>query len=154
MQNETLPEIPPDYDPLSQERYSGMQDLIGYRITVWRQDYAELELDIEPKHRNRSGRVHGGIFATIIDTVAGHAGCFCPYPGRVRKAVTLSLTTNYLAQSDGARLIATARRTGGGRAIFYTDAEVRDEEGTLLATGTATFRYRSGSRTPEGEPLD
>lgn len=154
MQDQPLPEIPPGYDPLSQEVPSGMQELVGYRITVWRQDYAEMELDIEPKHRNRSGRVHGGIFATMIDTVAGHAGCYCPYPGRVRKAVTLTLTTNYLGQSDGAKLIATARRTGGGSTIFYTEAEVRDEHGTLLATGVGTFRYRTGSRTPEGQPFE
>jgi len=65
----------------------GLQTLLGYRVTVWREDYAEMELEITDKLRNRSGRIHGGIFATMIDTVAGHAGCYCPYPGRVRRAV-------------------------------------------------------------------
>lgn len=154
MQDRPPPEIPPGYDPLSQERPSGFQQLLGYRITVWRPDYAEMELAVSAKLRNRSGRIHGGVFATMIDAIAGHAGCFCPYPGRVRKAVTLSLTTNYVGQPKGSTLIATARKRGGGNAVFFADAEVRDELGTLLATGVGTFRYRSGSRTPEGQPID
>ena len=113
-----------------------------------------MELEISEKLRNRSGRIHGGIFATLIDTIAGHSGCYCPYPGRIRRAVTLSLTTNYLGQPEGSMLIATARKRGGGSTIFYSDAEVRDERGTLLATGVGTFRYRTGSRTPEGQPIE
>ncbi len=154
MQDRPIHHIPPDYDPLSQETPSGFQLLLGYRITVWRQDFAELELDISDKLRNRSGRIHGGIFATLIDTIAGHSGCYCPYPGRIRRAVTLSLTTNYLGQPEGRMLIATAKKRGGGSTVFYSDAEVRDERGSLLATGTGTFRYRTGSRTPEGQPIE
>ena len=36
---------------------------------------------------------------------------------------------------------------------FAASAEVHDEEGTLVATGTATYRYQPGSEDPEGTPL-
>jgi acyl-coenzyme A thioesterase PaaI-like protein len=59
-------------------------------------------------------------------------------------ALTLSLTVNYLGRSDGQRMIAEARRTGGGRRTFFAEGEVRDEDGVLLATGSGVFRYRDG----------
>lgn len=142
-----------DYDPIAQERPSGMQQAVGYRLVEWRANHALVELDIDDQHLNRSGRVHGGIFATLIDTAAGFCGCYCPVPGRMRRAMTLSLTTNYLGQPEGRTLRALAKRTGGGSSVFFAECEVRDEHGTLLATGVGTFRYRNASRTPDGEPF-
>ncbi len=148
------PEAGTAHDPLDQERVSGAQASIAYRITAWREGYAQAQLEVEDKHLNRSRRVHGGIFALLIDAVTGYCGCYCPYPGRIRRAVTLSLTVNYLGQPRGRKLIASARKTGGGRSVFFSEAELRDEHGTLLATGVGTFRYRSGSRDPMGEPVE
>ncbi len=42
----------------------------------------------------------------------------------------------------GTRLTASARRSGGGRKIFFSTCEVRDRDGRLVATGSATYRYR------------
>ena len=42
----------------------------------------------------------------------------------------------------GYRLTAGARRSGGGRRIYFSTSEVRDRDGRLVATGSATYRYR------------
>jgi uncharacterized protein (TIGR00369 family) len=91
---------------------------------------------------NRQGLPHGGIHATLLDTTMGFAGCQTGDPDRRQMALTLSLTVNYLGQAQGTRLIAEARRTGGGKSTFFAEGTVRDESGAIVATGTGVFRYR------------
>ena len=93
---------------------------------------------------NRSGLLHGGVLATVIDAACGFAGYYQDPPGQGRRALTLSLTTQYIGPVPaGTRLTTTATRTGGGRTIFFSNCEVRDTEGRLVATGSGTFKYRS-----------
>ncbi len=93
---------------------------------------------------NRSGLLHGGVLATVINAACGFAGCYEAPPGQGRRALTLSLTTQYLGPvAAGTRLTATATRSGGGRTIFFSSCAVRDAEGRLVATGSGTFKYRS-----------
>ena len=131
---------------------SGFQALIGYRIVEWSEGLAVAELAVGPRHLNRSGVLHGGVLTTLIDTVCGYAGCYCPVPGRVRRAVTLSLTTNFTGQVGEGVLKAIGRKQTGGRRIFYCSGEIFDGNGALVAVGQGTFRYRSGSESETGVP--
>ncbi len=125
-------------------QHGNFAETIGYRLTAWRQDEAEISFEADDRHMNRSGLLHGGVLATVIDAACGFAGCYQPPPDPGRRALTLSLTTQYLAAvAAGTRLTATATRTGGGRTIFFSNCEVRDAEGRLIATGSGTFKYRS-----------
>lgn len=119
-------------------------ELIGYELADWRADRATVTLAIDERHLNRSGILHGGVLATLIDTACGFAGCYRPPPQASRRALTLSLHTQFLGPvALGARLAAVAHKTGGGRQIFFASCEVRDETGRLVARGDGTFRYRS-----------
>jgi uncharacterized protein (TIGR00369 family) len=134
-----------DLDRLLQgEPPSGLQDHLGYRLIAWSSDFAQVELPMTPCIANRQGLPHGGIHATLLDTTMGFAGCYTGDPERRQMALTLSLTVNYLGQAQGARLIAEARRTGGGKSTFFAEGTVRDESGAIVATGTGVFRYRRG----------
>ena len=119
------------------------KDLIGYELTAWGQDTAAVALSVE-RHMNRSGVAHGGVVATLIDTACGFAGCYRAPPAAPRRALTLALHTQFIGPATaGARLVALAHRTGGGRQIFFSTCEVRDQDGRLVARGDGTFRYRS-----------
>jgi acyl-coenzyme A thioesterase PaaI-like protein len=74
----------------------------------------------------------------------GYAGCYTGESDVQQNALTLSMTVNYIGQVQGKRLIATGRRTGGGRKIYFAEAEVTDETGARLATANGVFRYRRG----------
>jgi uncharacterized protein (TIGR00369 family) len=129
-------------------------DLVGYRLQVWERDYAEVTLQLEAKHLNRNGGPHGGLLATLIDTACGYAGVHCTVPGNHRRALTLSLTTQFIGRADpGSTLTAIGRKIGGGRQIFFASCEIRDQNGRLIAQGEGSFRYRRGSESPEGEPI-
>ena len=137
----------------SSEPDGGFAQLVGYRLTKWEPDYAEVELALLPKHLNRSGVPHGGVIATLIDTTCGFVGCYCAVPGRVRRAMTLSMSTSFLGQAAaGDTLTAKARRTGGGKTIFFTRCDLVDSKGQLIATGEAVYKYRKGSEDPNGVP--
>ena len=125
-------------------RHGNFADLIGYRLTAWRADEAEITLEVDARHTNRNGLLHGGVLATVIDAACGFAGCHEAPPGQGRRALTLSLNTQYLGPVPaGMRLTATGRRSGGGRKIFFSTCEVRDTDGRLVATGSGTFKYRA-----------
>jgi uncharacterized protein (TIGR00369 family) len=132
---------------------SGFRQLVGYRVASWRDGAADLTLTIGPRHLNRSGVLHGGVIATLIDAAGGYAGCYCAKPGHVRRSVTVSLSTQFLAQAKTGVLMAKARVRGGGTKIFVTTIEVVDGSGRLVAIGEGVYRYRSGSENPDGVPL-
>jgi len=119
----------------------GFRKLIGLAAKELRDGYALMELTIGPEHLNSQGFLHGGILATMIDHAGGIAGCYCAATGRSKKAVTISLTTSFLAAVSGGIVTAVGRKRPGGRRIFVSTTEVTDETGRLLAIGEATYRY-------------
>ena len=120
---------------------SGFANLVGYRLTAWREGHAELSLTVEARHLNRSGVMHGGVLATLIDAAGGYAGCYAEPPDPPRRAFTLSLNSAFIGPGEaGALLTARATRTGGGKSIFFATAEVTDQEGRLIGRGDAVYK--------------
>ncbi|MGR3545646.1 MAG: PaaI family thioesterase [Roseovarius sp.] len=131
-----------DLDPNLLEPPSALQTHLGYRLIAWSKDFARLELPLEPFLMNRQGLPHGGIHATLLDTAMGFSGCYTGDPARQQMALTLSLTVSYLGQATGTKLMAEARRTGGGKSTYFAEGKVWDDDGTLIATGSGVFRLR------------
>lgn len=129
-------------DPALIEDPYELQALLGMRIAEWSPDFARWELPITAKLGNRYGIPHGGIYATLLDTVMGFAGCYTGIPNERRLAMTLSLNVNYLSRPKGELLIAEGRRTGGGKSSFFGEAVITDDTGEKIATGSGVFRYR------------
>lgn len=131
----------------------GFHNLLGYRQVSWEENEAVIALDLQPKHLNLGGVIHGGVLTSLLDIAMAEAGTYCPYPGRMRKAITLSLTTTFTGQCSGGMIRVTGRKRAGGTRIFNSTGEVHDEQGNLLAIAEGTFRIRSGSEKPEGVPI-
>ena len=121
---------------------SGAQSLVGYVIDLTPDDgSARVILQIEDKHINRNGSLHGGIVAMMLDSAAGFAVSRRLSPNGDARVVTVALNNQYLAPGQhGTTVIATGRVSGGGRKIIYSDAELRDETGTLLAKASGVFK--------------
>lgn len=131
----------------------GFHTLLGYRQVSWEEGKAVLALDLEPKHLNMGGVIHGGVLTSLLDIVLAEAGTYCPYPGRMRKAITLTLTTTFTGQCSAGTITATGTKRAGGTRIFNSTGEIHDDKGNLLAIAEGTFRIRSGSEKPEGVPI-
>jgi uncharacterized protein (TIGR00369 family) len=126
-------------------------ELLDTTLDEWRDGYVRLGLVLKPFHLNRSGVVHGGVLATLLDHAGGFSGLYTDVPGKRRLGMTLSLTSNYIAQSRAGTLVIVGERVSGGRKIYYSRSEVRTDAGVLLANGTGVYRYRSGSEAQAEE---
>lgn len=132
----------PTNDPLSEAPYP-YQKLLGFKLIAWTEDYARFELPLEQKHQNRYGIPHGGVYATMLDTVMGYSGCYTGDLSDRRLAMTLSMTSNFLSRPKGDLLICEGFRTGGGARTFFARSVISDFDGNTVATGTGVFRQRS-----------
>ena len=125
----------------------GFADLVGYDLTRWQEDLAEVSLTVGPQHINRSGVMHGGMLVTLIDTACGYAGCYSPEGAAPRRAFTLSINSHFIAAAhEGSRLIARGKRSGGGRSVFFSSCEVTDQDGHVIGRGEGVFKYIAGHK--------
>jgi len=97
---------------------------------------SHLELDIQKKHLQPYGLVHGGVCASIIDA----AVFWAVYAGfeEVVGLTTVEIKVNYLSPISEGRLIAEGRCIKAGRTICLADASVHNGKGRLVAHGTST----------------
>lgn len=142
-----MSDVPPDPLP------APYHDLFGFRLLEWRDGFARLAAEAGPQHMNRANVVHGGFVLGLIDQAAAYSGLWCSVPGNARRGLTLALSTQFVAPVTPGRVIAEARVVGRGGTTFFTRTEVFRHDGTLVATGQGTHRWRSGSETVEGMPV-
>ena len=127
-------------DPIRKK--GGFGDLVGYELTRWEANRAEVALTLDPRHMNRSCFMHGGVLTTLIDTACGYAGTFTPPDEAPRRAFTLSLDAQFVsAAREGERLVAHAERSGGGLTVFFSTCRVLGKDGRLVGQGSGTFKY-------------
>lgn len=119
---------------------TGTQSLIGYVLDVGDRAGAVCWLDLDDRHLNRQGILHGGLAATLLDSAMGATGSLTVDATGRHPFTTLSLTVSYLAPGLPGRVTATGRVTGGGRATLFIEGALRHENGTLIATATGVFR--------------
>lgn len=130
----------PDAEPWMIED-PGCQQMVGYKTCLDKETgVCTVTLDLEAKHMNRHGILHGGMVATVLDVVCGNTASHFFDPENHAALVTVSLNINYVGAGRGGRVTATAQPVGGGRSISYVNGELRDEEGRLLATASGIFK--------------
>jgi 1,4-dihydroxy-2-naphthoyl-CoA hydrolase len=91
-------------------------------------------LEIGPKHLQAYGIVHGGVHAGIIETLTSIGAALVALP-RGQRVVGLENSTSFVRAVRSGTLTATARPVTRGRTTQVWDAEVRDSEDKVAATG-------------------
>lgn len=120
---------------------TGAQGLIGWVVEVRANQGVQLVLDVEHRHTNRHGVLHGGIMAMLLDSASGYTGSFDFDPTDLPQMLSISMTTQFLAPvTEGQKVTVTGRVTGGGRSTLFLAAELRDAQGVLAATSTGVYR--------------
>lgn len=108
-------------------------------------DFASVEpgrvvMTAEPdeSHYNPIGSVHGGFFATLLDSVCG-----CAVQSTLPAGVgytSLDLNVSFLRGITAAtgQVVAEGRVTKPGSRAAFVEADIKDADGRLLATATST----------------
>ena len=96
----------------------------GMRLAELGDGWARGELQLEERHRNPMGIVHGGVYCTMMDQVAGTAACT-----RGSICRTVNCEVRFLAPAQGGHLTSHAEAVRMGRSIAVIRAWVEDTEG-------------------------
>lgn len=117
--------------------------LLGMRFRAISPGYCRVDTDFShPVHGNAFGAVHGGVYASLIDS-ACYWSLYCQMPeGQGYTSLDLNVT-NLAAVREG-KLITEARAVRQGRSISISEATVKDETGRLLAYGTSKLMSLEG----------
>jgi acyl-CoA thioesterase len=110
---------------------------LGIRLAEIGDSHAVMDVTVGDCHRNYLGGVHGGLLAALIDTA-----CFFPRPllPSGQAATTLDLNVSYVrAATVGDRLMARSELLHLGRRTASLAVRVTDQQGRLVAHGTATL---------------
>ena len=117
---------------------SSFPALLSMRLVHLDLETAEFVIDVEQKHRQLMGVVHGGVMAALIDTAAFWAVYF-GVEDESMWLTTVDLKLNYLTPATGGTLRAQGRQIKSGRTLCYAEAQVVDGRGKVLAHGTSTL---------------
>lgn len=110
---------------------------LGIRLVEIGERHAVMAVDLDERHRNYMGSVHGGLIAVLLDTA-----CFFPRPllPSGQAATTVALNVSYVrAAAAGDRLSARAELLHLGRRTASLAVRVTDRQDRLVAHGTATL---------------
>jgi acyl-CoA thioesterase len=110
--------------------------LLDFRVSRVYKDGLTLELEFGETMTNVLGTLHGGVTATLVDASIGMA-VIGSQGGR--PATTVELSVNYLRPHSSGKVRARARLLKVGRTLAFGVAEVKDEHGHLIASGSATY---------------
>lgn len=110
---------------------------LGMRLVEIGDRHAVMEVEVTESHRNYMGGAHGGLIATLMDTVS-----FFPRPllpsGRL--VTTSNLNVNFVRPAAvGDRLAARSEILHLGRRTVSLCVRVTDAGGRLVAHGTLTL---------------
>jgi uncharacterized protein (TIGR00369 family) len=112
--------------------------LIGFHFASVENGTVCAKLLPDESHYNPIGMVHGGVIATLLDTVVGCA-VQSTLPAE-RAYTTLSLNVSYIRAITLAtgEVTATGTIVHGGRTTAIAHGEIRDASGRLLASAETT----------------
>nr|WP_294865181.1 PaaI family thioesterase [uncultured Pseudogulbenkiania sp.] len=112
---------------------------LGFQLVAWDEGSAIIALDVNPRLTNRHGEAHGGVIASMLDSVMGLASRSTNGSWENRGTVTLNI--QYLQPGYG-RLVAEGRLLHAGQSISFAEGEVRNSNGEIVAMGIATFKIK------------
>jgi uncharacterized protein (TIGR00369 family) len=110
-----------------------------------------MEVQLEEKHLQPFGNVHGGVMASVIDAVAFWA--VFPQVEKGKGLTTVEIKINYLAPAQKGKLLVEGRCIKIGRSLALGEGQVKDEKGILVAHGTATMMVVPDLHIPGYERL-
>ena len=113
---------------------------LGIELEELREDYARLKLGFRQEWTHPAGVVHGGVIASLIDTVVVPA-IGSGYDDRP-DLLTINMQVQYMGAVIDQDLYAEGWVTKRGRSVVFAEAAVRGADGRIAATGTLAYTVR------------
>ncbi|KAB2328357.1 PaaI family thioesterase [Cytobacillus depressus] len=109
---------------------------VGFEIVHFEENNVVLKLNIKEYLLNANGSLHGGVHATMIDTILG----MVIRSVTKTKITTTSLTIHYLSSLSDGEIFAEAKILKQGYKNVFAEGEIKDLNGNIIAKGIGTFK--------------
>lgn len=114
----------------------GWMETLGARIAEAEPGRVVLELVAGPQHRHGGGVVQGGVITQIADAAMGMSLATFQPDGIWNTTVELKI--NFIRPAIEGRLRAVGRVIEMGPSLLFSEADVFDERGRLIARASST----------------
>src|SRR5437660_10035331 len=115
---------------------AGWRETIGARVAEVELGRVVIELDANAGHRHEGGVVQGGIITQIADAAMGMSLMTRQEDGQSN--TTIELKINFLRPVVEGRLRAVGRVVEMRRTLLFSEADVLDDRGRLVARASST----------------
>ena len=126
-----------DYEMLCRVRNerNAFGNLVGIKIVEIREGYARTELEVRQELLNPIGSLHGGVLFTMGDITGGSAAV-----SHGEQVTTVDADIRYLRPGlNIKKVVCEAEEIKRGKTLLVYRVNMRDENNTLLTTGTSTY---------------
>jgi len=120
--------------------------LLGWQLLDARPQEGWIQVSFDGKREfcNLAGFVQGGFLTAMLDPVMA-ATVFVMSEGKLYTS-TVGISVNFLAPAKPGPIVAEAKVTQLGKTIAFVEGKLLTQDGTLLATGTASERLIEAAR--------
>lgn len=112
---------------------------LGIEVDSIADGQAILSIELKPELTNSFGSAHGGVIMSLMD-VALCTAARSQHPDSIG-VITVDLSLQFIGSGVG-RLVADARVLKPGRNTVFTEGEIRNADGSLVAKAIGTMRVR------------
>ena len=135
---------PNDYPPNIQailKRPSGASTILGLELLEMDKEKGWVKIAFHATEDvcNKWGGIHGGMVAAMLDDLNSIAVGQTLAWGQI--SPTLEMKVSYIAAARPGTLTGEGWIVRRGKSVAFTEAELRDSEGTLLATSSSTASF-------------
>lgn len=121
----------------NQSHYENFNELSGCNAIGFQEENYVVRLNIDKKHLNVMGYVHGGVICTLLDTAMARSYLRIS-DDKQAKGATLEMKVNFLKTSSKGELIAFGKLVNKTRRTAYVEGFIESETGELIAKASAT----------------
>jgi 1,4-dihydroxy-2-naphthoyl-CoA hydrolase len=120
---------------------SGFAEEIGTQWIDLDPDDARARIEVEPRHLQPFGTVHGGVYAALAESICS-AATYDAVRESNMAAMGQANNTTFLRPVLEGHVTALARARHRGRTTWVWDVEMSDDEGRVCALSRVTIAVR------------
>jgi 1,4-dihydroxy-2-naphthoyl-CoA hydrolase len=120
---------------------SGFAEEIGVEWINFDPDDARARIAVEPRHLQPNGVVHGGVFASLAESISS-AATYRAVRDDGMVAFGQANNTTFIRPITGGHVNASAKARQRGRTIWVWDVELSDDDRRLCALVRVTIALR------------
>ena len=137
---------------LINQRLGGYNRAMGLRFIEAAEDRFVAELEVDERHLQPYGLVHGGVYAGMIESLCSTGAALSVW-NEGKSAVGLENTTTFLRAVRSGILRGTARPLVLGRRSHVWEASIQDDRRRRVAAGRVRLMVLEPGAEADGETV-